>query len=261
MNQPPAKTSKTVPLAIIAVVFLAVAVGLVVYFYFPTKTDAPVVNNTTNTAVNTNVATNTNSTIDTSDWLTYENEELGISFDYPVEWGEVQTQEIDNREKDKEAFSGQGFNISFSNYPSGSILFASADYKNFVTFHYNGNSDLSQECKTPGAIQDHSYCINKLVANQNTFDRIFFDAYECSPHFEREAWLNVNQNVYKGIRMSTEISTEGKWDCASNDQAEWDRVTDSELNRLIDRENLTMKEKNLLEAMDGFINSIKLFRL
>lgn len=74
MNQLPLKTSKTVPLAIITVVFLAIAVGLIVYFVFPQKSVAPVVNNTTNSNLNTNT------TAGTSALKTYENKDEGYTF-------------------------------------------------------------------------------------------------------------------------------------------------------------------------------------
>ncbi len=43
-------------------------------------------NTNAETNSNTNTATNTNSSVDTSDWLTYTNEEYGFSFKYPQDW-------------------------------------------------------------------------------------------------------------------------------------------------------------------------------
>jgi hypothetical protein len=62
-----------------------------------TATNTNEVSNTNTNTVNTNATVaneNTNteqgSEVDTSDWLTYTNEEYGFSFKYPEEWGNVE---------------------------------------------------------------------------------------------------------------------------------------------------------------------------
>lgn len=91
-QQPPIKTSKTLPVLIIVVVVLAIGVGA--YFYFTQEEETStnidiakntnvVVNENVNSVANANIAANTNTAVDTSDWLTYENEEYGFSIRYP----------------------------------------------------------------------------------------------------------------------------------------------------------------------------------
>ncbi|MDD5039881.1 MAG: hypothetical protein PHY34_01900 [Patescibacteria group bacterium] len=199
-----------------------------------------------------------NSSVDTSDWQTYTNEELGISFEYPTTWGRVQEEEIDNTEKEDDVYAGKAVSISFQNSHSGYVLLASSGFRNFITDHYNGGYDLQKQCSSPGQITNQTYCTLATVAGQKTLDRIYFDAYECSPHFVREVWLNLNHQTYKGIRISIALWTDGDWDCTSDDQELWDRITDTELRKVIDRNGITDEEKNLLEGMDRLISTFSI---
>lgn len=47
------------------------------------------VNENTNVVMNENINTEVSDQVDTSDWLTYTNDEYGFSFKYPGEWGDA----------------------------------------------------------------------------------------------------------------------------------------------------------------------------
>ncbi|MFZ6035811.1 MAG: hypothetical protein ACOYUK_01595 [Patescibacteria group bacterium] len=195
---------------------------------------------------------------DTSDWLTYENEEYGFSFQYPIEWGAVQVSEKDYRNDERSYYEGRGVSITFANNTKPNIRLSSSDYRDFASLtSYNGGEDLAKVCTSPGIVNDFSYCINKTVAGQSTFDRLRFDAPECSPMFIRESWLNIDLPVYKSIIISSILFTGGGWDCTSDDAAEWDRITSSELQRLINRNDLTQDEMALLQGMDMVIETFR----
>ncbi|MBI5037213.1 MAG: hypothetical protein HZC01_00680 [Candidatus Kerfeldbacteria bacterium] len=223
------------------------------------KTFIENVNVNLNLNANSNINTNADiTTVDTSDWLTYENEEYGISFQYPNNWGVVKVTNNDYRNDERSYYEGQGVNITFENSTKPNIRLSSSDYRDFVALtSYNGGANLAQECSTPGVIEDYSYCVNKTVAGQNTFDRLRFDAPECSPMFIRESWLNIDHSIYKGLIISSILFTDGGWDCTSNDTQAWDSVTDSELRRLINRNNLTEEESALLQGMDKIIETFR----
>lgn len=196
--------------------------------------------------------------LDTSDWLTYENEEYGFSFQYPIEWGAVQVSEKDYRNDERSYYEGRGVSITFANNTKPNIRLSSSDYRDFASLtSYNGGEDLAKVCTSPGIVNDFSYCINKTVAGQSTFDRLRFDAPECSPMFIRESWLNIDLPVYKSIIISSILFTGGGWDCTSDDAAEWDRITSSELQRLINRNDLTQDEMALLQGMDMVIETFR----
>lgn len=90
-----------------------------------------------NTEVNVNVSANTNTNtnsageIDTSDWLTYTNEEYGLTFQYPTNWNVKQ----EWLEKGSE---GEKYNIFLQNQAKESILFFLTT-KDFASEEGEGN--------------------------------------------------------------------------------------------------------------------------
>lgn len=76
------------------------------------------VNEGVNTNVSANTNTNTNSTgeLDTSDWLTYTNEEYGLTFQYPINWYVKQ-------EWLEKGTEGEKYTIFLQNQEKESILF------------------------------------------------------------------------------------------------------------------------------------------
>jgi len=91
-NQPKEQKIHPVAWTILVVGIALLAVGA---YYFLTQEDVntnnanivavtkTAVGDNINTAANTNEVTNMNTEVDTSDWLTYENEEYGYAFKYP----------------------------------------------------------------------------------------------------------------------------------------------------------------------------------
>lgn len=219
--------------------------------------------NGTAAATNANVSndnTNSNTTeTDESDWLTYTNDDYGFSFQYPSNWGAVQVNKLDYSDDERSYFSGQAISLTFEKTTSVNIKFESTDYRAFGSLtSYTGGADLSTTCSSPGVIKNFSYCINETVAGQSTFDRLWFTSPECSPMFIRESWLNYDDPVYKGVVISSILFTDGAWDCTSDDQDAWDQITDTELQRLVNRNNLTDKEANLLTGFDHLLSTFRL---
>ena len=72
-----------------------------------------------------------------SSWQTYSNPDLGISFDYPPEWGEVDAE-----------------------VPNSQIVFSTGDTYQYVVFtkHDVAKENLSQKCPQPKIIQNNAYC-------------------------------------------------------------------------------------------------------
>ena len=77
----------------IVILISIMAIGLVGAAWYYEENKGKIVNtNTTvsnNTETNTNVMADINSNSDISEWETYENEELGFSFQYPTEFGDL----------------------------------------------------------------------------------------------------------------------------------------------------------------------------
>jgi len=89
---PPTKKSSTTAWVILVVVIIIIGVGA--YFFITqeeeidtniniTKNTNSVVNENVNSVANANIVANTNIAVDTSDWLTHENEEYGFTLKYP----------------------------------------------------------------------------------------------------------------------------------------------------------------------------------
>ena len=99
-NQPKEQKIHPVAWTILVVGIALLAVGA---YYFLTQEDVntnnanivavtkTAVGDNINTAANTNEVTNMNTEVDTSDWLTYENEEYGYAFKYPRDWEIIET--------------------------------------------------------------------------------------------------------------------------------------------------------------------------
>ena len=124
-----------------------------------------------NATVNASTNANTNASVSTAGWKTYTNAELGISFKYPNDWGEVVVVKIDQTHdvniNRAEVESGQAAEISFSHADGVtkglSLLYSSHDFKQFLGDNYTGGKDLSKECKNAKTINGESYCDNIVV--------------------------------------------------------------------------------------------------
>lgn len=73
---------------IVFIVFIFILLGVIGYFVFYDKEEAKA---PTNEDAVEDISEQSNKTkeVDTSGWLTYENEEYGFSLKYPKEWGEL----------------------------------------------------------------------------------------------------------------------------------------------------------------------------
>jgi hypothetical protein len=118
---------------------------------------------------NTNVNTNTESdeAVDTSDWLTYTNEEYGFSFKYPAEWGNVDAQSglpageasllFSNRENATDQYS---ITPVIKVYPDVTKIDPEDNNGNLPSFDYQAidfaksDAELSEDLKRPGATSD-----------------------------------------------------------------------------------------------------------
>ncbi|MFA6272767.1 MAG: hypothetical protein WC693_06820 [Patescibacteria group bacterium] len=248
----------------VAIILIVLVIGGVSW-YFISEDD----NSDTNlsTLTNVNSVINTNVVVGaTDDWFTYSNEDLGIRFEYPKTFGDVTETVYDyTQDTNQTNFTGKAIVLSvpFSEkstiYSENSTIYiegVTSDFNQMYIEGYKGNADLTSVCDNPSVIKNESYCINKYVANQNTYDRIYFQAPECSPHFVREVKLNSNNSVYPGIRIYQSFWTDGKWDCGSSAE-EFAIVTDSELKRLIDEKQQTDEEKQKMEDFDNLLQSFR----
>lgn len=119
--------------------------------------------NTNTIVVNENTNTDQVSEVDTSDWLTYTNEEYGFSFMYPEEWGNVEEEpgltegNVSLLFSNREALVSQSLVspiISVTSNEKG------ADGDNLPPFDYaaidftKSDLELSKNLKRDGAISD-----------------------------------------------------------------------------------------------------------
>lgn len=255
---------------IVVIVLIVIAVGGVSWFIVSQDsneiTNTEVTNKNTNSVVNVNTSANTNRLVDeTKGWLTYINEDLGIKLQYP-ETGSVGVFEYDNTQNTNQTGDypsigrAVSINVAFSEDSNIYIIGSSSDFQQMYKESYNGGSDLSAECNSPGIRLNDTYCENKMIAGQNTYDVLYYWGPECSPSFVREVKLNSSNEDYPGIRISQSYSTDGEWDCASP-QNEFNAVTNSELKRLIEKEQLTDIEEQKLKDFDKILNSFQFTEL
>lgn len=96
---------------VILIIVIALALGAIVgYYYFKSKNDKTTTPTLTSTPTpsSTTLATTPS---DTADWKTYKIHDLGISFKYPKEWGEVS---LETGAVSADAGSGKSGRITFS---------------------------------------------------------------------------------------------------------------------------------------------------
>ena len=90
-------------------------------------------------------------------WKIYENEELGISFSYPPEWGSAE----------------------YKTYPDNTISFSS----NSNVFAITWGGDVALRCPIPKMVQDDAYC--RIYTNDNEY------LYEFVSIQENSLWQRV----------------------------------------------------------------------
>lgn len=193
-----------------------------------------------------------------SDWKTYTNPAIGLSFSYPPSWGTVQVQAVDSTMNVNQTGAlvnkGRAIFLSFSN--GGPHLQASSsDFSQFMGTGYTGGKKLTKSCKYPNQVEQSSYCTLITVAGQPTADTMSYDAPECSPNYTRQVDLNLTHGTYAGLTVG--IGFPSNVSCTASN-ADTQRVISSELATLYTRKDLDAKTLQGLRDFDTLLANITL---
>lgn len=250
-------SQKSLLIFVIVLFALVAAVSVAVYLscknYSPAAVQPTVEPTTTPTSI-----------IDTSDWKTYRNEDIGIEFKYPNVLGTPEIWETDNiNKKPEDVFAGKKVDIRFkdanNNYNWLLFVAYTKDYKSFKDFLvFRGNENISSECFEPLIYNNTGKACKIIeVANEKAIWRNYFDEDECSPLFGSQVYFNnKSQSVYKGLAFMFHLKDAEKkitdlYSCID------DKATErAYLEAVVQSKNI-MEKKNLSENDFQQINLIE----
>lgn len=213
--------------------------------------------------------TENNNKLADSSWQDYINNELGISFQYPDSWGDVNLKYVDETMSLEEingpkVFKGNGAYLTFTNNYAY-ILLASSDFSQFLVDSYNGGKNLSSGCLSMNSLNTNidyyrSYCRDIIVANQKTYGYYQNWNAECSGD---NLWYHVPLNLpqdksdYSGLQINYFIDFPINETDFSDPCGRTPENIKANLEAVSKRENLNDEMVRSLADYDKFLTSFK----
>ena len=209
------------------------------------------------TVVNTNRNGNSDA-IDTSGWKTYRDEELGIEFEYPSTWGNIEKGYYEAPKSSNQYAgdpAGKKLSIGFTNNHFTQVYAASSDYH--PTFKYP--ITVNKNCYPSEAVltnDNSSICRTIKFAGMETSEFITSEAYECSFQNLREVNHPLQNKTYQIVGVIQRYNSQQS--CVSEDEEKNPAVRASELKNLFEESDLTIETT---EGIQGFHRIIDTFKL
>ena len=203
----------------------------------------------------------------TSNWQTYQNEEIGVEFKYPMEFGNPKTKLVNyTLDKRQEIFSGKKIIVTFENVH----LTFTAKTKNFNAFmelnNFTGNDKIEYLCSS-GKGQT---CKILNLPNIKAVLKNVHNNIECSSFFSTQIYINnKSDSIYKGITfllglkdVTKEIEDnftciDERDDTANNDIANFEKTLKKLSENIIDKKNLSERDLEFFNNFEKILSTFK----
>lgn len=154
----------------------------------------------------------------TAYWKIYQSEELGFSFRYPEEWGDVNVKIEDGLSDAYASGKGKVTSIRFTTGPV-SLAAYTPDFVGYAEIPYQGDRDLETLCKEPLVAKEStyivgnqvhtggsaSYCDTATVNGEAIYTQLrigYLPEGDGSFQLTQETLINLRGQTFKGLSVS-----------------------------------------------------------
>lgn len=198
---------------------------------------------------------------ETAGWKTYKNNEIGIAFRYPPEFGTPQVTKY-SKGTDTTVFGGKSILVSFPDVLHFEA--ATSDFQRFMGGYFTGKEPIESACENPLQFSDNGYVCKVEYINNNKFliENRDYGA-ECSYFgFRIEGSANNKSNSeYKGLHFSMALKDiserlERAYDCWDESKVkQFDAATKAESENIINMDDsLSFRD---LKSLDTFFKILR----
>ena len=138
---------------------------------------------------------------ETIDWLTYENEEIGIELKYPGTFKKPKIVKVKSSDKKHlDVLSGERIRVSFGSSKYGDIYFTAytSDYEGFIDRgSFTGSDNITSECSNPLEYNNKGdVCKIIEIDDEKAIWENYFSEIECSSSFGTKIYFNNKKFFY-----------------------------------------------------------------
>lgn len=193
----------------------------------------------------------------------YENDQLGLSFEYPKYYPKPTAVYVSDKQDGQGVLKGKGIRISFPGTPGlFYFLAASKDYEGFKEDYYRDDFDQSRLCPQIGVYdaKDMSLCKSINIAGQEAFERYFVVADEGVAFVNRAVYLNLSGTDYTGLTVSQtypNLAVPLNDLLSAENEKEFAAQAESMINDLSRKENLPTPVGEQVDDFEQMLNTLK----
>ncbi|MDP3994033.1 MAG: hypothetical protein Q8P75_03600 [bacterium] len=207
-----------------------------------------------------------NSPSEVEGWKTYRNEDIGISFKYPTEFGNPAIESTSKGESGP-ILEGKSIQVHFPN--SFYFVAATEDYQEWMGLNFTGKEPIEETCNNPLQYSDDgNVCKIEEINNNKFIIENQYYAAECSPFGLRTSASvnNLSDSVYKGLLFSIELKDISRklndlYSCFDDEQfKQFNATAKRESQNVINKTNLSSKDLGLLKDFYKILGSLEFAR-
>lgn len=248
MNDQPQNLNRTT--AIIILIIIIVIIGVGGYFILKGSEN----NNLSLANKDTNI----------SEWRTFRNEKIGISFIYPLSYNPAIIEEVSKEKESPGVLMGKGIRIYFGeDIYAFSFLASSSDYEGFKQNNYHGKKDISKICQKLSVYDEKSkgLCLPITIAGQETIQKFSIEVDEGVVFVGCAVYLDLSSNEYPNLAIGQtypELAYELQGFADTDNEETFSQKAKVIIENLQQKKDLPTATVKQLDDFDRMLSTLKL---